>query len=80
MDYAIAIVTFYATGLIGYAGYNSLEINTLHRQHEATRDKNVKNLAASLAREHFTEVKMSWAWPVRLFSSVIKSLAWSKRI
>jgi hypothetical protein len=80
MDYTIAIAAFYVVGAIGYAGYNSLEISTLHRQHESTRDKNVKNLMTSLAKEHLVEVKMSWAWPVRLVSAVVKSLVWSKSL
>lgn len=70
----------YAVGAVVFAGYNVLEIDTLQRQNELTRDKNLKNTITSQAKSHFDDIRGAWKWPVILVKSAITAIKWVKSL
>lgn len=73
------LVSYIAGGLI-FAGYNVLEISTLQRQNELTRDKNLKNTITAQAKQHFDDVRGAWKWPYSLVKTAVSAIKWSKTL
>jgi len=76
----IGILISYVTGGAAFVGYSVLEIDTLQRQNELTRDKNLKNTIASQAKSHFDDIRGAWKWPVILVKSAITAIKWAKTL
>lgn len=78
MEYAIKIVEFYVFGGVIFAAYNVLEISSLHKQHESSRDKNSRNASLALAKSHMSEIVAAWKWPYTLVKTSIEAMKWVK--
>jgi len=76
----VEILASYIAGGLIFAGYNVLEISTLQRQNELTRDKNLKNTISAQAKQHFDEIRGAWMWPVLLGKITISAIKWVKSI
>lgn len=76
----VEILASYIAGGLIFAGYNVLEISTLLRQNELTRDKNLKNTISAQAKQHFDEIRGVWKWPVLLVKTAIAAIKWVKSI
>jgi hypothetical protein len=78
MEYAIRLVEFYVLGGVIFAAYNVLEISSLHKQHESSRDKNSRNASLALAKSHMSEIAGVWKWPYALVKTSINAMKWVK--
>jgi hypothetical protein len=78
MEYAIKLVEFYVFGGVIFAAYNVLEISSLHKQHESSRDKNSRNASLALAKSHMSEIVAAWKWPYTLVKTSINAMKWVK--
>lgn len=78
MEYAIKLVEFYVFGGVIFAAYNVLEISSLHKQHESSRDKNSRNASLALAKSHMSEIVAAWKWPYTLVKTSIDAMKWVK--
>lgn len=76
----IDILAAYVAGGLIFAGYNVLEISTLQRQNDLTRDKNLKNTITAQAKQHFDEVRGAWKWPYLLGKTAVAAIKWAKTI
>ena len=76
----IDIVLAYVAAGAAFAGYNVLEISTLQRQNELTRDKNLKNTITSQAKLHFDDIKGAWKWPYLLGKTAVQAIKWVKSV
>ena len=76
----IDILSAYVAGGLIFAGYNVLEISTLQRQNDLTRDKNLKNTITAQAKQHFDEVRGAWKWPYLLVKTAVSAIKWAKTI
>jgi len=76
----VEILASYIAGGLIFAGYNVLEISTLLRQNELTRDKNLKNTIAAQAKQHFDEIRGVWKWPYLLIKTAVAAVKWAKTI
>jgi len=71
---------FYVIGCALFVSYTSLELSSLHKQHDASRDKNLKNSLVGIAKEQITEIKTCWKWPVHLTRAVKSAFVWAKSL
>ena len=78
MEYVIKVAEIYALGGLIFAAYNVLEISSLHKQHESSRDKNSRNASLALAKGHMSEIKSIWKWPYSLVKASIDAVKWAK--
>ena len=78
MEYAIKLAELYVLGGVIFAAYNVLEISSLHKQHESSRDKNSRNASLALAKGHMTEIIGAWKWPYLLVKTTIAAVKWAK--
>ena len=76
----IDILASYVVGGLIFAGYSVLEISTLQRQNDLTRDKNLKNTIVAQAKMHFDDVRGVWKWPYLLCKTAISAVKWAKTI
>jgi hypothetical protein len=76
----IDILASYVAGGLIFAGYNILEISTLQRQNDLTRDKNLKNTINAQAKLHFDDVRGAWKWPYLLGKTAVAAIKWVKTI
>lgn len=78
MEYVINLTQAYGIGAVIFAAYNVLEISSLHKQHESSRDKNSRNAALALAKSHMSEIVGAWKWPYLLVKTSISAVKWAK--
>lgn len=78
MIYVSAIAALYVFGGLTFAAYNVLEISSLHKQHEMTRDKNSRNAHRLLAKSNIDDIKSIWRWPAILVVASIRAFRWAK--
>ena len=76
----IDILASYVAGGLIFAGYSVLEISTLQRQNDLTRDKNLKNTITAQAKLHFDDVRGAWKWPYLLGKTAVAAIKWVKTI
>lgn len=72
------LLYFYLFATAIFSFYNILEINSLHKQYEISRDKNAKNSTILLSRECLSNIKNSWMWPFLVVKSFIAAFKWIK--
>jgi hypothetical protein len=77
---AAYIAFFYAIGCILFVSYAALELSSLHKQHEASRDKNLKNALTIIAKEQIFEVKTFWKWPLYVALAIKSAINWAKSL
>ncbi len=77
-DIAIQLAQIYVIGIAIFVSYSALEISALHRQHESTRDKNLKNSLTSNARLIKADMKSCWKWPLIVVLSIKDAFKWLK--
>ena len=78
MEYAIKLVEFYVFGGVIFTAYNVLEISSLHKQYESSRDKNARNASLALAKSHMSEIAGVWKWPYTLVKTSVGAMKWVK--
>lgn len=77
---AAYITLFYVTGCVLFVSYTALELSSLHKQHEASRDKNLKNALSIIAKEQIFEVKTFWKWPKYVALAIKSAINWAKSL
>jgi hypothetical protein len=80
MDIMITVAEIYVAAGVAFAGYSLLEISSLQRQSDASRDKNLKNTLAAQAKVHLVDIKSSWMWPVVIVKSAVSAVKWLKTL
>lgn len=78
IDIVKAVVSSYLIGGVAFVSYTALEVASLYKQHEATRDKNLKNSLISIGRDQKTTMKTAWKWPVHVFNALKEAFVWMK--
>lgn len=80
MDIVINIAETYVAGGLVYVVYNLLEVATLQRQSDVSRDKNLKNALAAQAKLHSDDIKHVWRWPYDVVKTCIAAAKWLKSL
>jgi len=80
MDIVINVVEIYATGGVAYVIYNLLEVATLQRQSDVTRDKNLKNALVAQAKLHSDDLKRCWRWPYDVVKTCVTAVKWLRSL
>ena len=71
---------FYAVGCVLFVSYAALELSSLHKQHEVSRDKNLKNALTAIAKEQISEIKTFWKWPLYVALAIKSAIIWAKSL
>jgi predicted small secreted protein len=74
------IVAIYVLGAGAFVSYNVLELSSLQRQNDATRDKNVKNAIVSQVKQIVGDIRGTWKWPVVVVKASMSAIKWVKTL
>lgn len=80
MDIVINIAEIYVGGGLAYVVYNLLEVATLQRQSDVSRDKNLKNALVAQAKLHSDDIKRVWRWPYDVVKTCVTAAKWLRSL